>query len=331
MKKLLSLVLALSLVAALFVGCGQEEPAAEVKEAVTEAIEAATEGEMKDTYTIGVAGSSFADKWMTYLYDAIEASAAEMGNIEIILTDGKDDSSTQLANVENMIIQGVDAIVLIIVDPTGAKPFIKVCEDAGVPLVGVNRIFEGATTYVGSESIDAGLMQMEWVAEELDGKGQIVVLQGAPGHEAAEKRTEGNEQIVANYPDMEIIRMDTGKWDRAKGMEITENWLQSGDDIAAIVANNDEMAIGAIRALEAAGIADDDMIVAGIDATIDALEYVKTGELDVTVFQSPFAQGEQGLIAAVKLIKGEAVDAFVNVPFELVTSENVDEYIAKWQ
>lgn len=316
MKKLLMMLMVLSMMVSLFAGCAQEEaPAAEVVE--------------EKKIVIGMASNSFADKWQTYLNDAVQAKCDELG-VEVVFSDGKADPATQLANVENFIVQGVDAILIVMVDPSGPTPFINAAKDAGIPLIAVNRKFDGAEVFVGSDDINAGKMQMEFVAEALGNTGNIAILEGASGQNSAVKRTEGNVMIADSFDGIEIIRQDTGKWDRAKGMEIAENWLQSGDKIDAILANNDEMAIGAIRALEAIGMTDD-VIVAGVDGTIDALEYVKAGTLAMTVFQSPFGQGGTGVESALKLIAGESVADYVDVPFEKVTPENVDKYIAIWE
>ena len=331
MKKVLSLLLVLSLVGMLFAACGQEEPAPASsggnEEAAAPAAEEAAPAEK--TIKIGFASNSFSDKWQTYLNDAVQAKCDELG-VEVIFSDGKGDPATQLANVENHIIEGVDAICIVMVDPSAPKPFINAAEGAGIPIVAVNRFFEGATVFVGSDDINAGNLQAEFVAEALGDAGNLAILEGAPGQTSSVGRTEGNMQIFDAKPDMNVIFQDTGKWDRAKGMEISENWLQSGEKIDAILANNDEMAIGAIRALEAIGM-NDDVIVAGVDATPDALEYVKAGTLEVTVFQSPFGQGGTGVEAAIKLVNGEDVPDYVDVPFEKVTMENVDEYIAIWE
>lgn len=325
MKKILSLVLLLTLLTTLFVGCGTEK-AKNVDVDKPAEKEQATKNEK---LVIGMASNSFADKWQTYLNDAVQAKGDELG-IEIVFSDGKADPATQLANVENFIIQGVDAILIVMVDPSAPAPFLKAAKDAGIPLIAVNRKFDGAEVFVGSDDINAGIMQMEFVAKALGNKGNIAILEGMSGQNSAVKRTEGNTTVADKYPDMKVIRQDTGKWDRAKGMEVAENWLQSGDQIDAIIANNDEMAIGAIRALEAVGKTDD-VIVAGVDGTIDALAYVKDGTLAMTVFQSPFGQGGVGVESALKLINGESVESYVDVPFQLVTPDNVDEYIAIWQ
>lgn len=278
---------------------------------------------------LGFASNSFSDKWQTYLNDAVKQKSLDLG-VKVVFADGKNDPATQLANVENFIVEGVDAILIVMVDPSAPTPFIKACEDAGIPLIAVNRKFDGADVFVGSDDIKAGNIQMEYVAEALGGKGNIAILEGESGHNSAIKRTEGNMEIMKDHPDLKVVFQDTGKWDRAKGMEISENWLQSGEDINAIIANNDEMAIGAIRALTAIK-KNADVVVAGVDATPDALEYVKNGTLEVTVFQSPFGQGGTSVESAIKLINGEEVPSYVDVPFEKVTKENVDTYLDMWK
>lgn len=171
---------------------------------------------------------------------------------------------------------------------------------------------------------------MEEVAKLLDGKGNIAIMNGLMGQEAQIMRTEGNMQVIEEYPDIEVVLEGTAEWDRDQGLSLMENWLQTGQQIDAVVSNNDEMAIGAIMALEEAGKLDD-TIVAGVDATIDALEYVQSGQLDVTVFQDPWGQGGGGLETAIKAAKGEEVEQFIWVPYELVTMDNVEEYVQKWE
>jgi inositol transport system substrate-binding protein len=311
MKKVLSMFLLVTVIMGSLIGCGKKEEATGPQKTV-----------------IGFASSSFTDKWQTYLNDAAKAKGEEMG-VEMIFTDGKNDPATQLANVENYIVEGVDAIVIVMVDTSAPKPIVNACKEAGIPLIAVNRNFEGADIFVGSDEIMAGKLQMDYVLEKLDGKGNVAILQGTPGFESAEKRTKGNEEDLKDNQDMNIIFKDSGLWDRAKGMEITENWLESGEKIDAILANNDEMAIGAIRALTAAN-KNDQVIVGGVDGTIDALKYVKDGTLEVTVFQNPFGQGDLGVESAIKIAKGEKIEKYVEVPFEQVTIENVDKYIEIW-
>ena len=165
----------------------------------------------------------------------------------------------------------------------------------------------------------------------LKGKGDILVLMGELSNEAARTRTKDIEEVIATKEcsGLKIVDKREGAWDRTKGQDITTNWLSSGMKFDAIIANNDEMAIGAINALKAAKKWTPKTIVAGIDATPDALASMKAGDLKVTVFQNAHGQGTGAVEAALKLAKKQPVDRFVNVPFELVTPANLSKYAGK--
>lgn len=288
-----------------------------------------------DKIVIGGAMPVFDDKWLSYLYDGMRAKAAEYDDVELSLVDANNDSGKQLSQVENFIVQGVDVILIVPVDVETMGQIAQRANEANIPMVVVNRkpsdeVMEKCAAYVGSDSITAGIMQMEWIAEKLGGKGNVCILQGWPGHEAQIMRTQGVKDVAAKYPDIKITREATGKWDRALGMQVMENWLQADPEIDAVASNNDEMAIGAIRAAEAAGRADK-IIFGGVDATMDALEYVKSGQLQVTVFQDAYGQGAGGVETSYKVAKGEPVEKLVWIPYELVTADNVDTYVKKWE
>jgi len=281
-----------------------------------------------DQITIGVT-MKFDDLWLTTLRDAMSEYAATQSGVELVMVDSKEDVATQLAQVENFVAQQVDAIIVIAANTDAADPMTKAAQDAGIPLVYVNRLpsnLPEGISYVGSESIQAGIMQAEWLAEQLGGKGNVVIMNGDLAQEAAQKRTEGEKQVFAKYPDITIIREDTGNWSRDQGLALMENWLASGDQIDAVAANNDEMAIGALQAIEAAGKLGE-ILVGGVDASPDALQEMDKGRLDVTVFQNAKGQGEGGIQVAIALAKGESVEQFTWIPFELVTPENYKNYM----
>jgi inositol transport system substrate-binding protein len=286
---------------------------------------------MAKTYKIGAAMSSFADKWQTYLQDGVRKFDAEHDDVEIMMTDGKDDPAQQLNQVETLLIQGVDAIIIVPVDISAMAPIVTQVKDAGAKLVVINRLPEedimaDVDVYAGSESIQAGIMQAEWIAEAMQPEGgKVGIIMGPLGQEAPTNRTKGNKDIFAKYDNITVEMEAEGKWDRAKGQQIAENWLQSGKGLNAIVCNNDEMAIGALLAAESIGVKDEDLLIAGIDATPDALEYLGKG-LDVTVYQSANGQGYGGAEAAYKLLTGEPVEKMYWIPYELVTSENVADF-----
>ena len=281
-----------------------------------------------ETITIGLT-MLFNDQWLTTLRDAMTEYAASQPGVELIAVDSEEDVATQLGQVENFVAQGVDAIIIIAANTDAADPMTKAAQDAGIPLVYVNRIpsnLPEGVFYVGSDSIQAGIMQAEWLAEQLGGKGNVVIMNGDLAQEAAQKRTEGEKQVFAKYPDIKIIKEDTGNWHRDEGLALMENWLATGDQIDAVASNNDEMAIGAIQAIEAAGKLGE-ILVGGVDASPNALEEMDKGRLNVTVFQNAKAQGEGGIKAAIALARGEQIEQITWVPFELVTPENYKEYM----
>ena len=139
-------------------------------------------------------------------------------------------------------------------------------------------------------------------------------------------RTAGAKQVFEKFPDIQIIKEDTGNWHRDEGLALMENWLSTGDQIDAVASNNDEMAIGAIQAIEAAGKLGQ-ILVGGVDASPNALDEMDKGRLDVTVFQNPTAQGEGGIKAAIALAKGEQIEQITWIPFELVTPENYKDFM----
>lgn len=333
-QKVYSVIMTSVLAIGLLAGCGSSssQPASEAPKGS----EPAANAPAKDSFVIGAAMPVFDDKWLTYLYDAINQYDKEHDDVEVKMVDAKNDSGKQLSQVETFVSQGVDAIIINPVDTSAAGPMVDVASKANIPVVVVNRMPDDATlkkiyAYVGSDSIKAGTMQMEEVAKLLGGKGNVAIMTGELGSESQVKRTQGNKDVIAKNPDMKMLREQTAMYQRAEGMKLMENWIQSGDQLNAIVANNDEMAIGAIMALEAAGTLNG-MVIAGIDGTPDALEYIKAGKLSISTFQDPVGQGKGAIETAVKAAKGEKLESnIIDVPFELITKDNVETYIKKWQ
>jgi inositol transport system substrate-binding protein len=324
MKKFLSVLLLVVLVASMFAGCAPKaEPAAEAP------ADAPAEAPAEEVVKIGVCIPNFDDTFLVYMMDGMKEYAATLGDkVEVTYVDAKEDSAMQLSQVENFVIQGVDVIVVVPANTESVEPMNLAAAEAGIPLVYVNRfpaVFPEDAVFVGSQSIDAGIFQMEAVAELMGNEGNVVIMLGQLGHEAQVMRTEGNKQIAAKHEGINIIKEQTAKWQRAEGMSLMENWLSSGDQIDAVVCNNDDMALGAIQALEAQGILDD-VIVAGVDATPDAISAMDEGKLDVTVFQDAAGQGGGGIEAAYKIAMGESVEREVWIPFQLVTPENVADF-----
>jgi inositol transport system substrate-binding protein len=223
----------------------------------------------------------------------------------------------------------MDAIVIVPVDTSATAPMTKNILAKNIKAVYVNRnpgnLPDGAY-YVGSEEIVAGRLQMEFLGEKLKGKGSVAILMGKLDNEGALKRTAGNEEVKKNkYPDIKILDKQTGQWQRNEGLAKTEDWLNRfGKDLKAILANNDDMALGAIQALKDKKRTD--IIVVGVDATPDALTSVSKGELAATVFQDAAGQGGGGIEVAMKAAKGEKVAKETWIPFKLVTPDNLAQF-----
>jgi inositol transport system substrate-binding protein len=276
------------------------------------------------------------DTFLTILKDGT-LDAAKKAGATIQVEDAQNDVGKQLSQIQNFIAQKVDAIIVNPVDTDATPKMTKMVADAKIPLIYVNRKpvdFEklpAGVAFVASDERVSGTLETKEVCRVLKGKGNIVVLMGELSNEAARTRTKDIEEVVAT-PDcsgIKILDKREGKWSRTSAQDIVTNWLSSGTKFDAIVANNDEMALGAINALKAAKKWTPDFMVAGIDATPDALASMKAGDIKVTVFQNAAGQGTGAIDAAIKLIKKQPVERFVNVPFELVTPSNLSKYMGK--
>jgi inositol transport system substrate-binding protein len=263
--------------------------------------------------------------------------AKTLNNVNLQVEDAQNDVSKQLSQIQNFIAQGVDAIIVNPVDTDATPKMTKLAADAGVPLVYVNRLpadgdkLPEKISFVGSNESDSGTLEMQEVCKLMGGKGDILVMMGELSNQAARQRTQDVHDVIAKpeCSGIKIIQEQTGNWERTQGTDLMTNWISSGVKFDAVVSNNDEMAIGAIQALKAAGYDMSKVIVGGVDATQDALAAMKAGDLDVTVFQNAAAQGSGAVDTALKLAKGEKVERLVWVPFELVTPANMDKYLSK--
>jgi inositol transport system substrate-binding protein len=230
--------------------------------------------------------------------------------------------------VESFIVQGVDAIILNPCENEASSPAVDRALAAGIAIVNVNSETRSApTAFVGSRDEESARLAMEYVARRLGGRGNVVMMHGFMGQAAQIKREQGAREVLARQPGLTLLADQTAEWDRAKAMTLMENWLQSyGDKIDAVFAQNDEMGMGALIALEQAK-RKDKVIVASVDAIGDALQAVKDGRLDATVFQDALGHGAGAVETAVRIIKRQPFEKRLDLPFRLVTKENVDRYL----
>ena len=289
--------------------------------------------------TVGVAMAAFDDNFLTVLRNGMTDYAGTLEGVELQVEDAEDDVGKQLNQIENFIASGVDAIIVNAVDTSATQAMSDAAAAAGVPLVYVNRqpvnvdALPDNQAFVASNEVDSGTLQTTEVCRLLKDAGlaqaNILVMQGELSNQAAVVRTQDIHDVIAT-PDcsfMTIVEEQTANWDRQEGADLMTNWLTSGVKFDAVIANNDEMAVGAIQALKAGGISMDDVVVAGIDATQDALAAMQAGDLDVTVFQDAAGQGSGSLDAALALANGQPVEQKVYIPFQLVTPANLADYL----
>ena len=283
---------------------------------------------------IGVSMALFDDVWLTLVRNAITKWGEEHPDVDLTIVDANNDSAKQTGQVENFLAQGMDAIVILPVDTAATGPMTKAVVKAGKPLVYVNRLpsnLPKSVIYCGSNSIEAGIMNMEELGKAMGGKGNLVILMGELSNEAAIGRTDGIKKVAKeNFPDIKIVREQTGNWKREQGKTIMENWLASGQEIDGVASNNDEMALGALQAIKAAGKLGK-IPVGGTDASHDALESMEKGELYDTVFQDPVAQGQEAVNAAYLLVKKEpnpkVVDGNIWIAYQPINKENYKSFM----
>lgn len=282
---------------------------------------------------IGVTMSAFDDNFLTVLRNSMSQYAAGQKNVSLQFEDAQNDVGKQLNQIQNFIAQKVDAIVVNPVDTDATPKITKLVTASGIPLVYVNRMpsdktLPPKTSFVGSNERDSGTLQMNEVCKLMGGKGNILVMMGDLANQAARQRTQDVKDVIAKSPcnGIHIADERSANWQRTAATDLMNNWMSAGLKFDAVVSNNDEMALGAIQALKAARKFDKKTIVAGVDATQDALASMKAGDLKVTVFQNAQAQGAQSVETALKLARGEKVDSMVWIPFELVTPANVAKF-----
>ena len=259
---------------------------------------------------------------------SVQAKADELG-VVVNVYDAEKDVAQQVSQIETAVTQGVAGIVIEPVSVDGVVPALQAAKDAGIPVVVVNqRISDpaAADSFVGVENFDGGVLEMQTAADDIGGAGNVAFLLGPLGSDAQIGRTDGYYEVLKSYPDITVAFEQTANWTTDEALVLVENWLQTGTELKAIVANNDGMALGALKAVEDAQMLDS-IKVYGLDATPDALTAVKEGRLTATISQNTSVQGATAMETAYKLAMGEQVEAEILVDFVLITIDNVDDYL----
>ena len=271
-----------------------------------------------EAYDVGLAISTLDNPFFVDLADGAEEAAEELG-VNLTVVDAGDDAATQMSSVEDLVIQGMDLIAINPVDGDAIVPAIEEADMMNIPVITVDRGAEtDVAVHIASDNVEGGRMAARYMAEMLENQGRVIELEGIPGTSAARERGEGFNEIMDGIEGIEIIARQPADFNRAQGMSVMEDLLEAHENIDAVFAHNDEMALGAIEAIDAAGLTDEIMVV-GFDAIGDALTAIEEGTLAATIAQQPHEMGRLTIEMAVQLLDGEEVDAFVPVPLELIT------------
>ena len=279
---------------------------------------------------IGATFYSLQNEFTMRMDNAAKIWAAE-NNVAYTSYDGNYNAATQLAQVETMIANGVDAIILNPHDAIACAAAVELAHAAGIPVIGANTMVESEllTSYVGSLDVSAGEDIMQFMIDHMGTDSfNIVIIEGPMGQSAQLQRIEGIENVLAKHPNVKELARNTANWSRAEAMGLMETWITTfGDDIHAVIGENDEMALGAREAIEAAG---KDIPCIGIDGITDAVAAVQAGRMIASHFQNAEGQMTGALDLAVKVVNGETIDKFFWIPFEMITAENADDYVGRY-
>ena len=289
---------------------------------------------------IGATISRFDDNWLTVMRNGMTEHADSLDGVSMQMEDATDDIAKQIDQVKNFVASGVDAIIVNIVDTSAGEAVSAAAGDT--PLVYVNRepdnvdSLPATQAFVASNEIESGTLSAFQVCNNLRAAGKAggargYLMNGQLSNQAAVQRSKDVHDIIGidmcNF--MTLIDEQTANWSRDEAQSLMTNWLSAGEAFDFVLANNDEMAIGAIQAMKAAGLDMAVIQVGGVDASQDALVAMQAGDLDVTVFQDAFGQGAGSVDTAIALANGESVDQKVYIPFKLVTPDNMADFLAK--
>lgn len=336
-KKLLNGILCMVVATVMLTGCGGgntetvEEPSENAaveetqEEAVSEEPEKEAESEETAGYTIGYTCPTLNNPFFVGMMEGAQKAADERG-ATLTMLGGDNDVTKQVQQVEDFISQEMDAIVIQAVDTTGIVTAVTQANDAGIPVLTTAETPTGGDILcaISFDSYESGFNGGTYIAQKLGESGKIIELQGVMGQETSREKSRGFAEAIAEYPDMEILASQPADYDRAKAMSVMENMLQTFDDIDAVYAANDEMALGAAQAIEAAGKADE-IFVMGNDGTDEALEAVDKGTLGATNGTPGYIQGYIAVDVAVRHLNGESVPKVISEKNTVIDKTNLEQ------
>lgn len=321
MKKILKLGVCTLLTVSLFASC--------TGKGGNDSTESASDKGGKKKYVIGLAMNTQTNPFFVTVKEGVQKAADEHG-IELHITDAQDDPTVQMKDMENLITKNVDAILVDPCDSDAIVSSIEAANEAGIPIFTMDREAKGGevVAHIGYDAIKSGKIAGQFLVDELGGKGKIVELQGIMGTNVAQNRSEGFHSIIDKESGMEVVASQVADFDRAKAMSVMENILQANKEIDGLYAANDEMLLGALEAIEAAGRRDEIKMI-GCDALDETIEAIKSDKVEATIAEPPFFLGKAILNTAFDYLEGKEVEKTVILDNSLVTKENVDELVTK--
>lgn len=276
----------------------------------------------QESVLLGLSVSTQSNPFYRNLAEGVVAEAQALG-AQVTVLSADDQLEKQISDVEDLIAAGVDAL-LINATQDGAVGVVEQAAQAGIPVITLQRGVPSSlvTSHIGTNNVLIGKLAAEWLINRLGGTGRIVVLEGIPGAASSEDRKTGSTPVFEAAEGIEIVAQQTAEYDRATALTVMENILQATPDIDAVFCYNDEMAMGALAALEAAGR--DDVIVTGIDALPDALEAVRAGKLAMTIRIPVYDMGRWATRFGVWAVTHDiAVPVQNTIPVQFITQETL--------
>ncbi len=268
----------------------------------------------KDTLAMVV--STLNNPFFVTMKEGAEAKADELG-YKLIVLDSQNDPSKELANVEDLTVRGVKAILINPTDSDAVSNAIRMANRSDIPVLTLDR---GASrgkvvSHIASDNVSGGEMAGKYIADTVGAKARVIQLEGIAGTSAARERGKGFMQAVTSS-NMQLLASQPADFDRTKGLNVMENMLAANPNVQAVFAQNDEMALGALRAVQAAG---KDVLIVGFDGTEDGIAAVKRGVLGATIAQQPDLIGSLGIETADQVLKGKSVEKNIAVPLKVIT------------
>jgi len=292
------------------------------------------------TIKLGGVGKTFENEYWRTLKQGMETGAQKMSNlggmsvtIDVEAAQGENDEQGQLAIANNMINQKYSALLLSPISDANLVPAVETANAKGIPVVNVNDgIIAEAPHFVGPRAIQNGELAAEWISKKLGGTGEVAVVIGMPKAFAARQRTTGFKTwMAANAPGIKIVEEQNADWDRSKAKDLADTWIKTHPNLKAIFCNNDDMALGVVEAVKAAG---KDILVVGVDGIGEAYNSIRSGGMSATVDSFPLYKGQIAVEMTIRLLGGQQIPRVVWSPQALIDSTNVDtpaEQIIKWQ